>query len=1283
MSNDGTKSTYIKSIAVTYTTGGGQQTVVAPTFDPESGATFEESLSVKITPAENTTMYYTTDGSAPSSSTGTGYTTEQTVNLTATTTIKAIAYDGSNNASSVAEATYTKETFENIEDITNDNNNHYVRGTVVAINSRGFVLADNTDNVYVYLYNSNNNPNPTIPALNSNRKVNGKLTTYGKVLEYNYQATVSEAQSSNYAGRTPTTIDGDDMKAVIDGSTNYLSAYQQFEGRLTKDDNNNYNISVSGDNNDATARISYPTSDQTTTLNGLLNKTVMVQGYFTGISSSTYTVMLSSIEEVVNTDPTIEASAGSSLAYNAGSGSIAYEINNYVAGTMTANTTATWISNFVVTPDAQDNSLGEVTFDVANNTAYENRSATVTLTYTYGRATVSKNVTVTQLSAPNIVVTPATATVAADGDLPEFGITYASLAITDEDDFAVEFFESNGTTTTIQPTWISAYEINPGTTDYVLTVAVEENTDAQRMAYLKVFAFNGNDVVYSNLITITQSAPAQTTIDLRGTTAAISFSPGAFTASGTGYQSYTNVTYTGSNNVEYSGWTLTNVMHSGDNMQMKKSGDGKVEMPAILTDYGCTIAVTTVTNSVSVNNGEESGTNSLTTTSTSVYATIATGSDYAVISTITITPTPAPANYDLTVSLNTHINGIYVFNAADETNPLIADGAAGTTQVLGGTTIHVSPDVENGYLLQSLSVKDANDNDVQTTYVSEGEYYSFIMPASNVTITATAVEAPVMTDYQLFSGNLCEGDYIIYYNGYALKNEKLGTSDRLSYETVEPDDYDVITTDDVTIVWHIAPSATEGYWTIYNVSENKFAASTGADNKAQLLASGTDDKSLWAVSGTYEFVNKYNTANNKNANLRNNGANGFACYNPNNVGGALSLYKKVEPTYTLAINGYGDSETTGWNLIASPVDGSVKATTVQNLVGKQIPNSDPVVYDFDLYRFNQTGANGEWENYHQHNATNEPFMLENGKGYLFARKAGATLTFYGQPYDGNTKEVTLSSGWNLIGNPFNANATLNRDFYAMNETGSEISVQGSTTTTIGAMTGVFVQANQANETATFTKKVTEGASNNNSSSININLTNTSSRSASVIDRAIVRFNGNALPKFQLFENSTKLYFPQNGEDFAIVSAEPQGEMPVNFKANEDGQYTITVNPEDVEMTYLHLIDNIAGKDIDLLATPSYTFNAKSDDYASRFRLVFSANNANSENDNVDFAFISNGQIIVNGTGTVQVIDMLGRQVHSSQANSEIRISNSELTPGGYVLRLIDGSNVKSQKIVVR
>ena len=101
--------------------------------------------------------------------------------------------------------------------------------------------------------------------------------------------------------------------------------------------------------------------------------------------------------------------------------------------------------------------------------------------------------------------------------------------------------------------------------------------------------------------------------------------------------------------------------------------------------------------------------------------------------------------------------------------------------------------------------------------------------------------------------------------------------------------------------------------------------------------------------------------------------------------------------------------------------------------------------------------------------------------------------------------------------------------------------------------------------------------------------------------------------------------------------------------------------------------------MDLLQNPSYTFNAKRDDYASRFRLVFRANENDNENEN--FAFISNGEIIINGTGTIQIIDLMGRVI--STKSTEERISTNGMTAGVYVLRLINGDDVKTQKIVIR
>ena len=159
-----------------------------------------------------------------------------------------------------------------------------------------------------------------------------------------------------------------------------------------------------------------------------------------------------------------------------------------------------------------------------------------------------------------------------------------------------------------------------------------------------------------------------------------------------------------------------------------------------------------------------------------------------------------------------------------------------------------------------------------------------------VTINQAAyIAPPTGNTYTLYSRELVEGDYVICYDGRAMKNTV--SSNRLSYESVTPDD-NVIVTEDATIVWHIAPSG--GYWTIYNVVASAYAAGTGVNNRAQMLADGTDDKALWTVAGTgtYEFVNKYNSEHSVNANLRNNGTYGFACYSTS-TGGALTLYKST------------------------------------------------------------------------------------------------------------------------------------------------------------------------------------------------------------------------------------------------------------------------------------------------------------------------------------------------------------------------------------------------------
>ena len=400
------------------------------------------------------------------------------------------------------------------------------------------------------------------------------------------------------------------------------------------------------------------------------------------------------------------------------------------------------------------------------------------------------------------------------------------------------------------------------------------------------------------------------------------------------------------------------------------------------------------------------------------------------------------------------------------------------------------------------------------------------------------------------------------------------------------------------------------------------------------------------------------------------------------------FYYDTERNFLRTIAGYGTGNN-GWNLIASPEANDITPTAANGFLTEE----------FDLYRFNQA-ADLEWENWKDTVYDNYHYDLASCRGYLYASQTETTLVFTGTPYSG-TGEVTLTktdgvnlSGWNLVGNPFAETVYLadGRPFYTMNDDGSEI--VGATSTSIGAMEAIFVVAEQDGETLTFT---TEAPSKGRSLNLNLSRANRSGPStgsgAAVIDRAIIRFGeGRQLPKFQLRGNSTKLYIPQDNGDYAVVNvgrdvARYVSTIPVNFKAKEDGQYTLSLGSENVEFDYLHLIDNMTGADVDLLAPEpvegpaSYTFTAKTTDYETRFKLVFSANNEDGPSTcSGTFAFISNGNIIVNGEGVLQIVDVMGRAIVSRDAARHV--STSGMTPGVYVLRLINGKDVKTQKIVI-
>ena len=191
-----------------------------------------------------------------------------------------------------------------------------------------------------------------------------------------------------------------------------------------------------------------------------------------------------------------------------------------------------------------------------------------------------------------------------------------------------------------------------------------------------------------------------------------------------------------------------------------------------------------------------------------------------------------------------------------------------------------------------------------------------------------------------------------------------------------------------------------------------------------------------------------------------------------------------------------------------------------------------------------------------------------------------------------------------------------------------------------------------------------------------NVTSRGTASTKVVDNAVVNFNGeSSLPKFTMLEGSAKLYFPMEDADYAIVSSNGQGTMPVNFKAKEIGQYTISVETEGIDLSYLHLIDRLTGDDINLLLDSKYSFIASSSDTESRFILSFNENGINTNNDT--FAFQNGSDIIVNGEGELQIFDVMGRNIMNTMING-VQTVNVK-SNGVYIFKL----NEKTQKIIVR
>ena len=405
-------------------------------------------------------------------------------------------------------------------------------------------------------------------------------------------------------------------------------------------------------------------------------------------------------------------------------------------------------------------------------------------------------------------------------------------------------------------------------------------------------------------------------------------------------------------------------------------------------------------------------------------------------------------------------------------------------------------------------------------------------------------------------------------------------------------------------------------------------------------------------------------------------------------GGQLICNTPVDATVIKNISSAKAGNDT-WYTISSPVD-SPLLDAVTNLVNSTAPDN----YAMFLY----DEPSHHWMN--QKLAANAGLFntLTNGRGYLYWNN-GENLEFNGTlnvgdvtypiSYTDGLTDIELR-GFNLIGNPFPHNiskgtgaaindARLTEGYYVLdNNYEWQVKAFGDP---IKPTQGIIVEATQAfNLTITDTDAAAT-AKRGTTGFIELSVSNGSRN-----DVTYALFSDKAgLTKINRLNAETPMiYFQRENGNFAIATIDNEvKDLAVNFEAGTTGTYDLKVRT-DAQFDYLHLIDNMTGNDIDLLATPSYTFDARTTDYASRFKLVFKASTGIDENTTTTFAYFNGESWSVNnqGNATLQVVDMTGRVISNTQINGNATININE-TAGIYMLRLVNGDNIMIQKIVVR
>ena len=632
------------------------------------------------------------------------------------------------------------------------------------------------------------------------------------------------------------------------------------------------------------------------------------------------------------------------------------------------------------------------------------------------------------------------------------------------------------------------------------------------------------------------------------------------------------------------------------------------------------------------------------------------------------------------------------------------------SQAIEGDLVVLTATPATGYEFDHWMVTDADNNLIAVTD------NSFEMPNSNVTVSAVFIQTDVFfQQYHLVTNN----NQLVAGRTYLIVNTKAGKALSTTQNNNNRGAAAVTVSNGViesigTAVCELTLGGSTGAWTFFDSNWGNnggylYAASSGSN---YLKTQATNDANgQWSISiGSDSLATIEAQGDNTRNNLRYNPNNDnpiFSCYASNSTMAKVMLFIRseefehtenetianlfpfdkhtVRSGVTLTVSGTATCSDPSHLIIedggqffhqGNDVQATVKRgfttytaddngwyTIALPFSSPYNPAGTPMVSDnYDLYAFHES-EDAEWYNYKV-----LPFSLASGQGYLFAHSPDVTLHMTGTLNSGNyNKTVDLSyenseesiRGFNLLGNPtahdivFTKTDNVADGYYYLANSSTWIY---STSNSVPAGRGFLVKAEADGQSVTLNLQSKGGSTDDHYLSINID-----------DDKAYVKMNeGMSMPMLDFRGKSSSVYLTRNGQAYTMLVRDNAESIDLCYRPIRHGQHTLKVTTDDLD--YLHLFDRLTGADIDLMATPSYSFESTSGDYPSRFQLRFSPD---SDSDSDQFAYYADGRIVVNGEGTLQIYDLTGRMVE-----------NSHLAPGVYILRLTTPEKVRIQRIII-